>query len=207
LLNMSLPPLSRQPERQPWALEALIRERALAMSRSLDITTRHTYASALNSWLAFINMHNFNIEPTPGTLSYFVVYMSHQISPRSVKSYLSGLVQQLEPDFPNIRDVCGSRLVTRTIKGCLKMLSKPVRRKDPLSIDDLQYLQTRFHYSQNHNAFFSSPCWSQVFTASFVWASSLSLMTQHSVNGVSFKMRVFDPAATTVHLLVSCSQS
>jgi hypothetical protein len=148
---MDLPPSSRQPERQPWALEALIRERALAMSRSLDFSTRHTYASTLNSWLAFINMHNFDIQPTPDTLSYFVVNMSHQISPRSVKSYLSGLVQQLEPNFPNIREVRGSRLVTRTMKGCLKMLSKPIQRKDPLSIDDLQYLQTRFHYSQNHD--------------------------------------------------------
>ena len=98
-VRMSDPPSSRQPVRQPWALERLVRERAEALSRSLDISSRHTYASALNSWLAFINMHHFEIEPTPDTLSYFIVYMSHHISPRSVKSYLSGLVQQLV-DWP-----------------------------------------------------------------------------------------------------------
>lgn len=148
---MSDPPSSRQPVRQPWALERLVRERAEALSRSLDISSRHTYASALNSWLAFINMHHFEIEPTPDTLSYFIVYMSHHISPRSVKSYLSGLVQQLEPDFPSIREVRSSRLVTRTMKGCLKSFAKPIQRKNPLSIFDLQYLETRFQHSQTHD--------------------------------------------------------
>jgi hypothetical protein len=97
-------------------MEVLLHERAIAMSRSLGLSTHHTYSSALNSWIAFINLHHFDIEPTPDTLSFFVVYMSHQISPRSVKSYLSGLVQLLEPDFPNIREVRQSCLVTRALK-------------------------------------------------------------------------------------------
>ena len=96
-------------------------------------------------------MHQFDIEPTPDTLSYYIVYMSHQISPRSVKSYLSGLVQQLEPDFPNIQDVRGSHLVTRAMKGCLKMLAKPIKRKDPLLIEDLRYLENKFRNTNDHD--------------------------------------------------------
>lgn len=150
---MEVPTVSRQPQRTPWTLETLIRERALALSRSLDFSTRHTYASALNSWLAFIDMHHFDVEPTPDTLSFFVVYMSHQISPRSVKSYLSGLVQQLQAEFPNIREVRQSRLVTRAMKGCLKMLAKPIKRREPLSANDLGYLENRFIHSTNHDDF------------------------------------------------------
>jgi hypothetical protein len=132
-------------------MEALLHERAIAMSRSLELSTRHTYSSALNSWIAFINLHHFDIEPTPDTLSFFVVYMSHQISPRSVKSYLSGLVQLLEPDFPNIREVQQSRLVTRALKGSLKMLAKPIKRKDPITMNDLRFIETKYRHSKNHD--------------------------------------------------------
>jgi hypothetical protein len=142
---------SRQPERQPWTVEALLSERAIAMSRSLELSTRHTYSSALNSWIAFVNMHHFDIEPTPDTLSFFVVYMSHQISPRSVKAYLSGLVQLLEPDFPNIREVRQSRLVTRALKGSLKMLAKPIKRKDPITMNDLRFVETKYRHSKEHD--------------------------------------------------------
>jgi hypothetical protein len=132
-------------------MEMLMDERALAMSRSLDKSTHRSYSSALNSWIAFVNMHQFEFEPTADSLSFFVVYMSHQISPRSVKSYLSGLVSQLERDFPNVSQLRKSRLVTKTLQGCLKMLAKPIKRKDPLSIKDLVYLQKRYHRSTNHD--------------------------------------------------------
>jgi len=112
----------RQPTRKPWALNDLRRGRALALSHSVDHSTCQVYSSALNSWLAFANMHHFPIEPTINMLSYFIVYMSSHISPRSVKSYLSGLVQQLEPDFPSIREIWSSRLISKVMRGCLKII-------------------------------------------------------------------------------------
>jgi hypothetical protein len=60
-----------------------------------------TYSSALNSYLAFTRLHNFPTEPTEDTLSFFVVFMSRHINPRSVSTYLSGIAQQLEPFFPD----------------------------------------------------------------------------------------------------------
>ena len=144
-------PSSRQPRRKPWTLETFARERAIAITNSLDLSTRRSYSSALNSWIAFVNMHDFSIEPTPDTLSFFIVYMSHHIEPRSVKSYLSGLVQQLEPDFPNIREIRRSRLIKQVLNGCLKLRSKPISRKEPLSVTDLQFLEQKFHGTQSHD--------------------------------------------------------
>ena len=131
------PTRARQPHRDPWSHERLVHERAIALGHAVDRSTIRSYSSALNSYLEFVKNHNYPVEPTPDTLSLFTVYMSHHISPRSVNNYLSGIVHQLEPHFPDVRAARSSRLVQRTLRGCMKMLSKPTKRKQPLSIDDL----------------------------------------------------------------------
>ncbi|OAX30747.1 hypothetical protein K503DRAFT_704869, partial [Rhizopogon vinicolor AM-OR11-026] len=50
--------------------------------------------------------HHFNIDPTPDMLSYYVTFMSHYVQPHSINTYLSGIVNQLEPHFSSIRIVC-----------------------------------------------------------------------------------------------------
>ena len=120
---------SRQPQRLPWSAEELLRHHAIALGMALDGSSHATYSSALNSYLSFCEMHNFPIDPTPDTLSFFVVYMS---APRSVGNYLSGICHELEAFFPN---VCSNRrhmLVTRTLQGCKQLHSKPTTRKLPL---------------------------------------------------------------------------
>ena len=107
--------VSRQPIRQPWTLTELTQGHASALANSIDLSTRQSYGSALNSWLAFVEMHHFPFEPTLETLSYLIVYMSHHINPHSVKSYLSGLVQQLEPDYPAIRQLRSSRHIAKVM--------------------------------------------------------------------------------------------
>src|ERR1700678_1790952 len=119
-IEMPEPSSSKQPPRRPWMMKTFLRERSLALANSVDPSTRRTYSLALNSWLSFVNMHGFSFEPTQDTLSFFVVYMSHHISPRSVKSYLSGIVQLLEPDFPSIREIRSSKFINKIMKGCLK---------------------------------------------------------------------------------------
>jgi len=141
----------RQPIRQPWMIDDLCRGRALALSHSVDRSTRQVYSSALNLWLAFINMHHFPVEPTIDTLSYFIVYMSSHINPHSVKSYLSGLVQQLEPDFPSVWDIQSSHLISKVMRGSLKMNAFEIRRKKPLSIQDVSFITKRFTSSTSHN--------------------------------------------------------
>ena len=110
---------SRQPVRDAWSRDKLLRERALALGLAIDTSTLKNYSSALNSYLSFVRIHDFPVEPTPDTLSFYAVFMSHHIEPRSVSTYLSGICQQLEPYFPNVRAARQSPLVERTMKGCL----------------------------------------------------------------------------------------
>ncbi|KIK64633.1 hypothetical protein GYMLUDRAFT_125633, partial [Collybiopsis luxurians FD-317 M1] len=82
-------------------------------------------------------LHHFPLDPTSDTLSFYIVFMSSHIEPRSVVSYLSGICNQLEPFFPNVRDIRKSDLVMRSLKGCKRLKSKPVNRKNPLTRDHL----------------------------------------------------------------------
>jgi len=109
----------------------------LALGCAIDNRTWRGYGSALNSYLNFIRIHRYPLEPTPDTLSLFVVYMCHHIQPRSVGTYLSGICNQLEPYFPDVRAHRNPPLVTKTFTGCLRMLSSPIQRKSPLSFTDL----------------------------------------------------------------------
>lgn len=86
------------PSRQPhtcvaWMCEHLIHECTLALGQEIDTGTWKNNSSALNSYLNFIWMHDFPVEPTPDTLSFFTVYMSFHIKPNSVDTYLSGICQ------------------------------------------------------------------------------------------------------------------
>ena len=137
---IDLSPSSRQPMRQPWTLDRLIHERSIALGFSIDSSTSSTYTSALNSYITFCKLHNFPIEPTPETLSFFTVYMSHYIKPDSVDSYLrliSGICNQLEDHFPEVRKNGNSRLVSKTSAGCKRMRGTATKRKHCLSVHEL----------------------------------------------------------------------
>jgi integrase len=71
-------------------------------------------------------------------MSFFVTYMCHFIKPDSVDSYLSGICNQLEDVFPNVRKVRASALVRRTLKGSKHLFGKGAKRKHPLSTSDLR---------------------------------------------------------------------
>jgi hypothetical protein len=92
-------------------------------------------------------MHGFSIEPTSETLSLFTVYMCHHIKPESVDSYLSGICNQLEDHFPEVRKNRASRIVSKTLAGCKRMRGTATKRKQPLSVHDLlivvRWLQDR----------------------------------------------------------------
>jgi hypothetical protein len=128
---------SRQPKRVAWTMDRLIHERSISLGYSLDTSSFGTYTSALNSYLTFCNLHELPVDPTPDTLSFYVVFLSSHIKPDSVNSYLSGVCRQLEPFFPEIRRNRNSMLVSRTMTGCMRRFGSPVKRKTPLSHADL----------------------------------------------------------------------
>ncbi|KAF8995139.1 hypothetical protein BDZ89DRAFT_1106146 [Hymenopellis radicata] len=100
---------------------------------AIDISTSATYDSHLNSYLNFCTLHHFPVEPTPDTLSFYVVYMCANIKPRSVASYLTGICNKLEPYFPGVSANRKSILVARSLSGCMKRYGTPIQRKLPLA--------------------------------------------------------------------------
>jgi hypothetical protein len=70
---------ARQLSCDVWPMLRLIHERVIALANNIDKTTLANYSSALNSYISFTTTHNFPIDPTPDTLSFFIVYMFHHI--------------------------------------------------------------------------------------------------------------------------------
>jgi len=141
----------QQPAHEQWSMECLYYERALAPGEAIDLSTKHSYGSALNSYLNFVLLHKLPVEPTEDILSLYTVYMSFHIKPDSVDSYLSGIVQQLEPYFPDIHQAHSSPLVKRTLHGCKHMRGSPTRRKCALTLDDLRWVINHYSFSSDYD--------------------------------------------------------
>ena len=121
-------------------MERLVNERSICLGYSLDASSFGAYTSALNSYLTFCNLHHLPVDPTPDTLSFYVVFLSTYIKPDSVNAYLSGICRQLEPFFPDVRQNRKSMLVSRTLTGCMRRFGTTVTRKTPLSHANLLFL-------------------------------------------------------------------
>jgi hypothetical protein len=132
-------------------MDRLIHERSILLGMAIDVSTASTYSSATNSYLAFCNLHQLPIDPTPDTLSYYVTFQSSHINPKSVESYLSGICNNLEPFFPDIRANRAAALVKRTLKGALRRHGQPTKRKAPLTTDLLQSISSALIASPNHD--------------------------------------------------------
>jgi hypothetical protein len=148
---MQISPSSKQPARPAWTLERLIYERSILLGMAIDTSTHLSYTSALNSYLTFCKLHDFDINPTPETLSLYVAYQSTFINPKSVDSYLSGIANQMEVFFPDVRLNRNSALVSRTLKGAKRRHGVPIRRKSPLSLGDLQIVHDDLKSSSDHD--------------------------------------------------------
>ena len=142
---------ARQPAREVWSHERLVRERAIAIGFAIENSSALSYSSALQSYVTFCHRHQLPVDPSPDTLSLYVVYMCHFISPSSVSSYLSGICSSLESYFPHVRDARKSPLVVRTLAGSKKRKGVAVKRKLPFSTDDLAMLYSEYTTSPSHD--------------------------------------------------------
>jgi len=121
-----------QPLWELWSWEQLVWEWAIALGQAIDISTWSNYGSTLNSYLTFIHLHNFPVEPTVDTLSLYTIWMCHHIKPDLVDTYLSGICQQLEPYFPHICKARRGQLVHHTLEECKQLWGMPTIRKQAL---------------------------------------------------------------------------
>ncbi|EJD33089.1 hypothetical protein AURDEDRAFT_37369, partial [Auricularia subglabra TFB-10046 SS5] len=94
-------------------------------------------------------LHNFSIEPTVDTLSFYVVFMSHHISPRTVDSYLSGICNQLESYYPDVRKIRTAPIVAKSLAGMKRMRGREVKRRRPVSIDDIRRITASIGSSED----------------------------------------------------------
>jgi hypothetical protein len=144
-------PSSKQPARVAWTSERLIHERSILLGMAIDHTTASSYSSATNSYLTFCKLHNLVIDPTPETLSYYITFQSAHINPKSVESYLSGICNNLEPFFPDIRSNRTTALVKRTLKGALRRHGRATVRKSPLTTTQLRTITDSLDHSREHD--------------------------------------------------------
>jgi hypothetical protein len=155
LLPLSLLPLSsgsRQPARTPWSLDQFARERAITLGMSLELSTRDVYNSATRSYLNYCRIHNFSIEPTPDNLCNFILWIciaDPTVAPSTASGYLSGICNNLEPHYPNVRAARNSTLVSKTLIGLKKRFAVPVKQKSALSVSDIHYVYTLFDMSDS----------------------------------------------------------
>jgi hypothetical protein len=149
---MNLEPiLTRQPTRQPWSHARLVYERAIALGHTIDRSTKSSYDSGTNSYLTFCHIHQRPVDPTPESLSFFTVFMCHHINPKSVDNYLSGICNNLETFFPNVRAARNSALVSRTLAGCKRLYGRPSLRKHALTRENLLSVYNYFSKSTSHD--------------------------------------------------------
>ncbi|TFY66127.1 hypothetical protein EVG20_g4960 [Dentipellis fragilis] len=132
-----------------WSRERLLHERAVALGFALKDSSLLSYSSALQSYLAFCETHQLPVEPTEETLSFYVVYTCHYIRPTSVRNYLSGICQQLEAFFPQVRTVRRSKLVSQTLAGCFRTRAHATTRKSPLTRAQLVQAITSYQHSSS----------------------------------------------------------
>jgi hypothetical protein len=126
-------------DKPTWSRDKLDQQRNTVLGLAIDATSNSTYRSGLNAWVKFTKQHDFPLEPTANSFSYFSAYMSSFIHPRSVNKYLSGICYLLEPLYPDIRRTRHHPLVSRTMKGCRRLYGTPASRKAPLTKSQLRF--------------------------------------------------------------------
>jgi hypothetical protein len=129
---MQISSSSKQPSRPAWTLQWLVCERLILLRMAIDAAMHLSYTSVLNSYLTFCKLHNFDIDPTPETLSLYVTYQSTFISPKSVDSYLSGITNQMESFFLDVQKIAIVPLYLTHSKAPKGSTAFPLTAKAPI---------------------------------------------------------------------------
>src|SRR5258708_13471749 len=77
-MNIQAGVRAHQPKRAAWTLDHVQSQQVIYLSNCLDASTKVMYQSGFNSYLAFCNLHNFDLKPSPEMLSFFISFMACQ---------------------------------------------------------------------------------------------------------------------------------
>lgn len=128
---------------------------------SLAASTKIKYRSALIAYLKVCAEEKVSAAPSTETVGHFISVSCRRpssktgqiLSPRSVEAYLSGIANSLRRFYPDVRSITNSQQVREVMKGCKRQFSKPIKRKDPLSLDDIIMVHSGSDGSYNDNLF------------------------------------------------------
>jgi hypothetical protein len=118
---------SRRSLRETWSRDHLLRERAIVIACAIEPSSVSSYSSAVKCYFDFCS------------------------EPKSVLSYLSGICNQLEPFFPEVRTHRQHWLVTKTLAGCRKMFPSTVSRKRPITRSELAMIARLYTSSSSYD--------------------------------------------------------
>src|SRR5258708_7094499 len=155
-----------QPKRAAWTLDHLQSQQAIYLSNCLDASTKVMYQSGFNSYLAFCNLHNFDLKPSPEMLSFFISYMACQSSPtgktisiQTITSYLSRIAHHLKPFYLIICSIRKHPLVVKTLQGAEKTDGWLISHKLLIEDGHLHLLLTKLGTSNEYdNLLFLAIC-------------------------------------------------
>jgi len=83
--------------------------------------------------------------------TYNSIYMSYHIKPCLVKSYLSGICNQLESFYPNVWEVHHYKLIIKTLLGVTKLWATLTICKQPLLCKKLASVSMSFSLSISYD--------------------------------------------------------
>lgn len=140
---------TRSKGRQPKAVLPIARLDALvyeALTHALDKSTNQAYDSHLQSYLQFCRNHHILVEPTPQTLTCYIVYMGQFIKLLLIKTYLSGITHRLCPFFSQAKTAWDNNYIKQVLRGTKYLQSTPTTQKEPVAFNDLEAI-TRVYNS------------------------------------------------------------
>jgi hypothetical protein len=143
--------MARHPTQAPWSCERLEYEQSIALGTILEPASHASYSSVLQSYTDFCTHHNFPFNPTPNTLSLYVVYMCHHLKPKSVSSYLSGICDHLQPIYPDVQNNCKHKLVVNTLRRSTKLHAVATSHKHTITCKELNTACRQLKPCHTHN--------------------------------------------------------
>lgn len=158
-----------------WPLECLVQECAINISYAKDWTTQAGYSSALQSYIHFCHIHDFNINPTTNTLLLFIAWLCTFIKPKSVGTYLSRICAKLEDMYPDVQANWKSPLVKNTLRGASKHFGMDMNWKDPLAIEHI----IRVAESLGNNPSFDDSLFLMILLCAFFGIHRLGELVDH----------------------------
>lgn len=119
------------------------------ISNRVSKSAKVKYKSGVNRFIKYCVDGNLEPVPTESNLSLFISEISREIKPKSVNTYLSGILYHFTHSYPEVKVNQLSAKVRDTMKGCQKTFSKPTIRVNAMELKNLDIAANFFKNTFN----------------------------------------------------------